>query len=85
MSWLVMDAKSVLSVTTGMRAQRFPAVNESDLVSMLAMFDLYRNLLSVLSGLRTKLMDRDSFFQQRLPAFQRQYPMVSALSIGATI
>lgn len=85
MSWVVVDATSVLSVTTGMRAQRFPAVYESDLISMLAMFDLYRNLLSVLSGPRGALMDRNRFFHERLPAFQQRYPMVSAASVGATV
>jgi hypothetical protein len=85
MSWLVVDAMSVLSVTTGMRAQRFSAVDECDLVSMLAMFDLYRELPSVLSGTRGALMDRNRFFQERLPAFQQRYPMVSATSFGAIV
>lgn len=85
MSWLVVDATSVLSIVTGMRAQRFPAVYEGELVSMLAMFDLYRKLLPVLSGTRGALIDRGRFFQERLPAFQDRYPMVSAASVGATV
>ena len=85
MSWLVVDAKSVLIAVTGMRAQRFSAVCKSELVSMLAMFDLYRKLQGVLSGARGALLDRGSFFDERLPAFQDRFPMVSGASVGATV
>lgn len=85
MSWLVMDAQHVLAVDTGMRAQRFPAVCESDLVSMLAMFDLYPKVQEVLAGAQNSLLNRATFFNERLPAFQSRFSMASALSVGATV
>jgi hypothetical protein len=83
LSWLVFDASHVVSVSTGMRAQRFPAVCKSELVSMLAMFDLYSRVEDVIRGDRTHLLDRRHFFDGRLPAFQEKYPMVFASSMGA--
>ena len=43
-SWLALPDSQAICVTTGMRAQNYPAVMESDLVSQLAMFDLYDSL-----------------------------------------
>jgi Protein of unknown function (DUF2726) len=85
MSWLVVDPVSVLAVTTGMRAQSFYAVEKSELVSMLAMFDLYPRVQQVIAGKRAGLTPRTDFFATRLPAFQALYPMVSAASVGATV
>lgn len=85
MAWLVMDAQHVLAVSTGMRAQRFPAVDEGDLVGMLAMFDLYPKVESALAGERGSLIHRAKFFAEQLPAFQGRFSMASALSIGATV
>ncbi|MBY0239667.1 MAG: DUF2726 domain-containing protein [Burkholderiaceae bacterium] len=85
LSWLVFDAASVIEVSTGMRTQRFPAVCESDLVSMLAMFDMMPKVEAALHGDRTHLQDREKFFAERLPAFQGKYSMRSSLSVGATV
>lgn len=85
LAWLVMDARTVLVVATGMRAQRFHAVCKSELVSMLAMFDLYPKVQQVLSGARGGLVERNIFFSERLPAFQERFGMVSVASVGATV
>lgn len=85
LSWLVFDAKHVIEARTGMRAQRFPFVDECDLVSMLAMFDMLPKVKAALRGDRAQLLDRDEFFASRLPAFRECYEMRSALSIGPTI
>lgn len=74
----------MLAVMTGMRAQHFPAVCKSELVSMLAMFDLYEKLQSVFAG-RGALVERGKFFKDQLPIFQKRFPMISGASVGATI
>lgn len=84
-SWLVMDAQHVLFADTAMRAQRFSAVSESDLVSMLAMFDLYPKVEKALAGGRRDLVNRAKFFNELLPAFESRYAMASALGVGATV
>ena len=85
LSWLVFDASHVVSVSTGMHAQRFPAVCKSELVSMLAMVDLNSRVENVLRGDRAHLLDRRHFFESRLPEFQGNYPMVCASSVSATL
>lgn len=84
-SWVVFDAASVIAVTTGMRDQRFPAVCKSELVSMLAMFDLYAQVRETLSGVGHHIQSRKSFFEQKLPEFQKRFAMASAASVGATV
>ena len=79
LSWIVFDAKTVVVVKTGMRAQRFPAVSKSELVSMLAMFDLYPKIQRAIAGERSCLIDRENFFSVRLPEFQKKYRMVREL------
>lgn len=83
-AWLVMNSDSVLAVITGMRAQQFPAVCKSELVSMLAMFDLHEKMQSVFAG-RSALVERGKFFRDQLPMFQKRFPMISGASVGATI
>jgi hypothetical protein len=85
LSWLVLDAGSVLAVKTGMRAQRFPAVMESDVLSMLAMFDLNELLQKTLAGDRSAVRDRKTFFSTTLKEFEKSYTMWSTTSCGATV
>lgn len=85
LSWLVLDAGHVIEARTGMRVQQFPAVDESDLVSMLAMFDILPKVKSALRGERAQLLDREEFFASSLPAFQKRYEIHSSLSVGPTI
>lgn len=85
LAWLVMDERSVLSTMTGMRAQRFPAISECDLVGMLATFDLYPKVKQAVAGQRVRLTDREQFFSGELPAFQKRFKMLGATSFGATV
>jgi hypothetical protein len=85
LAWLVIDATKVLAVATGMRAQRFPAVCKSQLIGMLAMFDLHSRLHEVLGGNTRGVKDRSKFFAEELPAFEKKYEMCSATSCGATV
>ncbi|GAA4425856.1 DUF2726 domain-containing protein [Acidovorax lacteus] len=85
LTWVVLDRASVVYATTGMRAQLFSAVDKSDLISMIAMFDLYENIKRALAGDLSLLCDRRSFFADRQPRFERTYGMVSAASCGATV
>ena len=85
LSWLVLDASSVLCVKTGMKAQRFPAVYESELIAMLAMFDLYELVRKVLAGDRSQVKDRAKFFSQELPAFEKQYSICHVTACGASV
>ena len=79
MSWLAVDADNVLSATTGMRAQKFPLYTKAELVSMLAMFDLYEKLQIVLAGDRRLLVGTERFFGERLPSFQDGLSMLSSI------
>ena len=83
--WVVLDAGYVVVVTTGMRVQRFPAVCESELVSMLAMFDLHAAVQRAIRGDRRHLVDRHHFLAERLPAFRAQYAMRSMATVTATV
>jgi hypothetical protein len=85
LSWLVVDAARVLQVKTGMRAQRFPAVSESELLSMLAMFDLYEGFQRTQVHSRANIVDRRLFFETVLPTFEANYKLVSAGTCGATV
>lgn len=48
--WVETDVENVVYVKTGMRKQLFPAVEISDLLSMLAIFDLDKKLDNYFSG-----------------------------------
>lgn len=85
LSWMVYDKTTVIYAVTGMRAQHFPGVMVADLVSMLAMFDIYEKLKSVQSGTHGLLFDRETFFQTKLPYFELRYRMVCSGSCGATV
>jgi len=85
LAWLVIDATRVLAVTTGMRAQRFPAVCKSELIGMLSMFDLRTRLHEVLAGNVGGVKDRSRFFAEELPAFEKKYEMCHVTSCGATV
>ncbi|QLA80632.1 DUF2726 domain-containing protein [Acidovorax sp.] len=85
LTWVVFDENHVVYATTGMRAQLFSAVDKADLISMLAMFDLYENIKRALSGELSLLCDRNSFFTVYQPHFEQAYGMVSAGSCGATV
>ncbi len=61
--WVEVDENSVVFVKTGMRQQLFPAVQVSDLLSMLAMFDLDKKLDDYFSGLENQTIDKDDFKQ----------------------
>ncbi|MHB1910401.1 MAG: DUF2726 domain-containing protein, partial [Nitrososphaerales archaeon] len=50
LSWLKIDEYNLVKVLTGIRAQRFPSVSEADLISMLAMFDLYEQIKKAVKG-----------------------------------
>jgi hypothetical protein len=85
LSWLLLDQDRVIRVVTGMRAQRFPAVCKSELVSMLAMFDIYERLQSTLAGKNDFGVSRKSFIENELPKFQGKYEMASAFSCSPSI
>ncbi len=85
LAWLVLNAESVVYVKTGMRAQRFPAVFEDDLIGMLAMFDLQQQVRLVLKGDRSHAFDRNRFFAEVLPQYQERYEMRSTTTCGATV
>ncbi|MGD9713258.1 MAG: DUF2726 domain-containing protein [Thermomicrobiales bacterium] len=81
-SWIELNDRDVISVRTGMREQRFPAVCKSDLISMLAMFDLYERIKEVLNGRVVQLSEREAFFLKVLPEFEAKYSMVSKATVG---
>lgn len=84
LSWLVLDQNRVIRAATGMRAQRFSVVCESELVSMLAMFDVYERLQNTLAGKNDCTTPRKLFFESELSRFQEKYEIASALTCGPT-
>jgi len=50
LAWLNVSCDSLVLAKTGMHYQRFPCVVQSDLLSMIAISDLYEELLRVLNG-----------------------------------
>lgn len=82
MSWLVIDKERVIRVVTGMRAQQFSAVCKSELISMLAMFDVYEQLKSTIEG-RKSFSIRHEKLNDELKEFKAKYGMVSSLSCGS--
>ncbi|MCA9112157.1 MAG: DUF2726 domain-containing protein [Planctomycetaceae bacterium] len=84
-SWVVIDPNTVVAVRTGMRAQQFPAVCVSELISMLAMFDLHPEVLRAVNGNDQLKKDRRSFFLHELPEFEGRLRMACSASIGATV
>ena len=85
LTWLIFDKGHVVYVKTGMRAQLFPAVDKADLISMLAIFDLYEKVKRVLARAPNLLLERNRFFTEYLPRFEETYEMVSATSCSATV
>ncbi|WP_348727783.1 DUF2726 domain-containing protein [Rheinheimera texasensis] len=85
LSWVVFDAKSVLSITIGMRAQRFWAVNLCDLVEMLSFFELYEKLQETLKTGRGPLQDRTYFQEVTLLQFKSKYKAAGSGSCSATV
>lgn len=81
MSWLKIDTQRVVRVVTGMHAQQFPAVCKSELISMLAMFDVYEQLKNIIEG-RKNLSIRCDKLNDELNHFQAKYKMMSAFSCG---
>jgi len=53
LAWIFMTPSSGVLVHTGMRQQYFPAVDSTEVLTHLAMFDLYDLLTSALNGRRT--------------------------------
>jgi hypothetical protein len=85
LSWLVLDENRVIQTATGMRSQSFQAVCETELVSMLAMFDIYEKLKITLNGKADFSTQRASFFRNDLPKFKEKYEMASSFTCGATV
>jgi len=83
MSWLPVTTTSVVFVVTGMKAQRFRGVWISELVAMLALFDLYPKIEEALSGTSAHLVERTRFFDRHLTPFRQRFQMLSSLSVGA--
>ena len=72
-SWLFIDADSCVFIETGMRGHDFPAVSCSDLLSQLAMYDLYDRLMNVLRCEERPRVAAE--FIQRLDFYQNEYDM----------
>lgn len=81
-SWIGFAPNDVVWVKTGMRTQRFRGVCESELLSMLAMFDLFEELKRKLRGGSEAVADKGQF-QSELDTFTRTYDMRSAATCGA--
>lgn len=81
-SWVDVAPNEVVWVKTGMRAQRFQGVSESNLLSMLAMFDLFEELKRKLRGSSEAVTDKGKFHSE-LETFRRTYDMRSEITCGA--
>lgn len=68
-SWLRISKKRFVRVSTGMRAQDFPAVSKAELISMLAMFDLFEHVKKALSG-NYRITVEAKKFQNELDTFR---------------
>ncbi len=80
-SWVGVAPNDVVWITTGMRAQRFSGVCESELVSMIAMFDLFEELKKKLRAGSEAVGDKRQF-QSALDTFRRTYDMRSETMCG---
>src|SRR5262249_37191068 len=76
LSWLVIDSQRVVRVTSGMHAQQFPAVCKSELVSMLAMFDLFEQLKQALGG-HGNVAVSHAVFEREKKSFESKLEMAS--------
>jgi hypothetical protein len=80
-SWLAVTSEQILRVTTGMRPQRFPAASESELISMVAIFDLNERLKEALDGNLRLTVTKENFLLE-LRSFREKYAMRSMITCG---
>lgn len=59
--WLALDDKKIIFAKTGMRMQNFPSTCQSDLISMIGMFDLYEQLKSTIEGRKNYAILKEIF------------------------
>lgn len=73
LAWIVIDAKNLLAISTGIQAQKFQAVSLCDLIEMLSMFELYEKLQETLKNGNRRLQDRKFFYEKTLTQFESKY------------
>jgi len=81
--WIALDNQKIVYTITGMHTQNFSCVCQSDLISMIGMFDLYEKLKSTIEGGKNYAIPKETFFINYLKEFQK-YKMVYAHSCGPT-
>jgi hypothetical protein len=77
-AWLFAKEDECLFIETGMRQHRFPAVDCSDILSQLAIYDLHDALLLTLNG--QKQLAPGSELDARLGHYEKHYEMYSSSS-----
>jgi len=82
LSWITLGRNRLIRIYTGIRTQRFPSVCEPDLISMLAMFDLYEQIKSTIKGIKDFSVPCEEFFQDELPQFESRYQLVNSFTCG---
>ncbi|WP_414513851.1 DUF2726 domain-containing protein [Nostoc sp. PCC 9305] len=76
LAWILVKPDAAVYIKTGMRNQRFRAVVSSDLLAMIAVFDLYEELKKVLAG---KIEPNPlSVLRQELDFYRQSYKLCQA-------
>jgi len=80
LAWLFVTDDECLFIETGMREHRFPAVDCSDVLSQLAVYDLYDDLVLALKGEKQLMSASD--LEERLKYYQTRYKWRRSASCG---
>jgi hypothetical protein len=80
LAWLFVTGAKCLFIETGMRKHHFPAVDCSEVLSQLAVYDLYDAIILALKGQRQ--LTSTSELDNRLKHYQCQYKLHSSVSCG---
>ncbi len=80
-AWLFVTEDACLFIETGMRQHRFPAVNCSDVLAQLAVYDVYDALVLALDGQRQ--LAPPFQLDTRLRFYQTNYEMHSSFSCSS--
>jgi hypothetical protein len=72
LSWIKVTPSEYAVVTTGMRLQQFPII-QSELISEIAVCDLYEKVQAILSGKANSISE--SQFQAMLKGYEKRYKM----------
>jgi len=80
-SWIFLTDNTAMYVKTGMRSQRFHAIVPSDLLVMIAVFELYEELQRVLAGEKEAFSVSD--LEKELDFYRQSYELCLFCGCGA--